>query len=203
MSFYKFAMAVVKGFYRVAFRIRIEGIENIEKDRAFVVCANHKSLLDAPLLAVCLPLEIKFMAKEELFRNKLFGSMLRAFGAFPVKRGKSDIGALKAAIGILKGGERLGIFPEGTRSPKGYMNKGKSGAALIAIKAKADILPVGICGSYRPFSKMTVRIGKPIELDNYFDVKPDSETLQSITDTKIMPSISKLSEVSTYENRNC
>lgn len=203
MSFYKFAMAVVKGFYRIAFRIKVEGIENIAKDGAFVVCANHKSLLDAPLLGVCLPMEIKFMAKEELFRNKLFGSVLRALGAFPVKRGKSDIGALKAAIGILKSGEKLGIFPEGTRSPKGYMNKGKSGAALIAIKARVNILPVGICTSYRPFSKVTVRIGKPIELDEYFDLKTDSEMLQEITDTKIMAEISRLSEVSTYENRDC
>ncbi len=203
MSFYKFALAVVKGFYRVAFRIKIEGIENIPKDRAFVVCANHKSLFDAPLMGVCMPIKIKFMAKEELFKNKIFGALMREMGAFPVKRGKSDIGALKTAMKILADGEILGIFPEGARSPKGYMHRGKSGAALIAIKSRVDILPVGICGRYRPFSKLTVRIGKPIELEEYYDTKTDSEILQGITDMQVMTEISRLSEVSTYENRDC
>lgn len=190
-------------FYRIAFRIKIEGTENIPKDKAFVVCANHKSLFDAPLMGVCMPIEIKFMAKEELFKNKLFGSVLRAMGAFPVKRGKSDIGAIKAAMKILAGGEVLGIFPEGRRSPKGYMSKGKSGAALIAVKSGVNILPVGVCGEYKLFSKIIVRIGKPIELSEYFGAKLDADALQEITDNQLMPAISELSEVSTYENRNC
>lgn len=203
MNFYKFGVTVVKGFYNLFFRIKIEGLENVPRDGAFVVCANHKSLLDPPLLGVCLPINLRFMAKEELFNNKLFGALIRALGAFPVKRGTGDIGALRAAIKILGEGERLVIFPEGARSPEGHMNKGKSGAALIATKSKVNILPIGICGKYRPFSKLTVKIGKMIELDEYFDTKNSSVTLQDITDTRIMPAISELSGVSTYENRDC
>lgn len=203
MSFYKIVMAIVRGFYRVVFRLKIEGLENVSKDEPFVVCANHKSLLDPPLLGVCIPIGMKFMAKEELFKNKFFGSILRALGAFPVKRGKSDIGALKSAISTLKNGESLVIFPEGTRSKKPYMNKGKSGAVLIAIKAGVNILPIGIGGKYGLFSKVTVKIGEPIDLAGYFGEKLPSEELQTITDSKVMTAIAELSGVATYEDRDC
>ncbi|MEE1050062.1 MAG: lysophospholipid acyltransferase family protein [Clostridia bacterium] len=203
MSFYQVAVKFVRGIYKFLFRIKIEGIENIPNEGGFLVCANHKSLLDPPLLAVCLPVQMNFMAKEELFKNKLFGGLIGALGAFPVKRGSGDIGALKTAIKVVKEGGRLVIFPEGARSPKGYMHKGKAGAVLIATKAKANILPIGISGEYKIFSGITVRIGKPVELEPYFGVKNDSETLQDITDNMIMPVISELSGVSTYENRDC
>ena len=203
MSFYKIARAAVKGFYRIFFRVRIEGLENIPNARAFVVCPNHTSLLDPPMLGACLPVKLRFMAKEELFKNKLFGALIRALGAFPVKRGSGDIGALKAAMRIVSEGHSLVVFPEGGRSPEGHLRRGKSGAALIALKAKADILPIGICGKYRLFSKITVRIGKPIELDEYFGEKLNSEGLQEITDKRLMPAISELSGVCTYENRDC
>lgn len=194
---------MIRRLYKICFRIKIEGLENVPKDGAFVVCANHKSLLDPPLLAVCLPINLRFMAKEELFDNKLFGALIRALGAFPVKRGAGDLGAMRAAIKALKDGERLVIFPEGARSPKEHMHKGKSGAVLIAAKSSVNILPVGICGKYRLFGKITVRIGKMIELDEYYGKKNGSEILQGITDTCLMPEISALSEVSTYENRDC
>lgn len=203
MSFYGFARVLVKSFYHIAFRIKIEGLENLPKDGAYVVCANHQSNLDPPLLGVCLPIRLRFMAKEELFSNKLFGSLLKSLGAFPIKRGKSDVGALRAAMKMLASGEKVVVFPEGGRSPQGHLRKGKSGAALIAVKSGVNILPIGIDGKYRLFSKITVRIGKVIPLEKYFDEKVESETLQMITDTDIMPTISQLSGVCTYENRDC
>lgn len=203
MIFHKIVHGIIWGFCHLAFRIKTEGLENIPSRQNFVVCANHKSLLDPLVLSVCMPFEMKFMAKEELFKSRLSNAFFRALGAFPVKRGKGDIGALKTAIRVLSGGDYLGIFPEGTRSKNNYMNKGKSGAALIAIKSGVNILPVGISGEYKLFSRLTVRIGKPIDLSEHFGSKVDSGTLQEITDNKLMPSISLLSEVCTYENRNC
>lgn len=202
MSFYRIARAVVNAFLKITFRVKVEGTENIPSDGALVVCANHKSLWDPLMLAMCLPCELKFMAKEELFKNKLFGGLISALGAFPVKRGTGDIGALKIAIKTLNEGHRLVIFPEGKRSPKGYMEKGKSGAALIAIKSKVNILPVGICGKYNLFSRIVVRIGKPIVLEEHFGTKAGTEALQNITDNKIMKTISELSEVPIYEDRD-
>lgn len=204
MIFYRFVRGLISCLMHIFFRIKIEGKENVPQNEALVICANHISLLDPPILGVCMPLRLRFMAKEELFRNKLFGGLLRALGAFPIRRGKSDVGALRAAMKMLKDGECVAVFPEGGRSKtKGQMRKGKQGAALIAVKSGVNILPVGIAGDYRLFSKMTIRIGKPIPLEQYFDRKVESEELLAITNEKIMPAIAELAEVKTYENRNC
>lgn len=203
MSFYGFARGLVKLYYRIVFRVKAEGLENLEPGRNYVVCPNHKSLNDPPLLGTCVKTSLRFMAKEELFENKLFGALISVLGAFPVKRGEGDLAALKAAIKLLKDGENLVIFPEGARSPKEHLHKGKSGAVLIAVKAGVDIVPVGIRGTYKLFSKMTVHFGKPIRLGEYFGKRVDSDTLQDITDNRLMPAISDLSGVPTYEDKNC
>lgn len=199
MNFYKFARGLVSGVLRLCFRIKVEGIENIPEGENFVVCPNHKSNLDPPVLGLSLPIELRYMAKEELFRNRIFGALLRAVGAFPIRRGKSDVGALRAAVKMIQGGECVAIFPEGGRSKvKGYLKKGKSGAVLIALKAGVNILPVGICGEYKPFSKVTVRIGKPISLKEYHGKKLEGDDLQRITEEELMPAIAQLAEVKTY-----
>lgn len=202
MSLYKFGRVVVGLYYHLVYRVRIEGTENIPKDRKFIVCANHKSYLDPPLLGLCMPFEIRYMAKEELFKNKIFGSLIRSLGAFPIKRGKSDVGALRAAMKMIENGEVIAIFPEGGRSHKDSLRKGKQGAALIAVKSGVNILPVGICGNYKPFARMVVRVGKPIDLSEYFDKKVTAENLQAITDQLLMPAIAELSGEKLYEDRN-
>lgn len=199
MNLYKVARVLVRGILHLIYRVRIEGKENIPTEGTYVVCANHKSLMDPPLLCCCLPFPVRFMAKEELFRNKLFGGLLRAVGAFPIKRGKSDIGALKSAIRMLENQEHVAIFPEGTRSKGDTMKRGKQGAALIAVKAGVNILPVGIEGDYKLFHRMTFRIGKVISLEELFEKKTTGEELQAITDERIMPSIGALAGVKPYE----
>lgn len=200
MSFYKVARVFVSGILHLMYRIRIEGKENIPKEGAYVVCSNHKSYLDPPMLGVCLPFPVRFMAKEELFRNKILGGILRAVGAFPIQRGRSDVGALRGAMKMLARGENVAIFPEGTRSKGDTMRKGKQGAVLIAVKAGVNILPVGIQGEYKLFHKLTIRIGKVIPLCEYFDQKVSGEELQAITDEKIMPAIGALAGVKLYGN---
>ena len=195
MSFYKFALGLVRVFCNTIFRIKVEGLENVPLDESFIMCANHKSNFDSLMIGISIPVEFNFMAKEEVFKVKLYGKLLRALHAFPVKRGKGDIGAIKASMKVLSEGGHLVIFPEGTRSPKGRMNEGKGGAVLIAIKSKVNIIPVGIEGSYKLFSKMTVRIGKPIDLSENFDKKVDTETITDIVDNRLMPTISELAKV--------
>ena len=202
MSFYNFAKCVL-GIYCLLFPTKTEGLENIPKDGGFIVCPNHKSNNDPILLGVRLPVKFNFMAKAELFGFKPFAAILRALGVFPVKRGTGDIGALKAAISTVKNGGHLIIFPEGTRSDPENLKQGKAGAVLIAIKSKVKILPVGIQGKYRPFSGLKIKVGKPIDLSEYYDRKTDTETVRNITDKVLMPAISELSGVVTYENRNC
>lgn len=195
MILYKVAKALVGCVCHAFFRIKIEGLENIPEEGGFVICPNHKSLWDPPMIGALMPVQLNYMAKEELFKNKLFGAVLKAVGAFPVKRGTGDIGALKSAIKVLGEGGRITIFPEGKRSPKGSLSPGKGGAVLIALKSKVNILPVGIEGEYRLFSKITVRVGEPIDLSEYFDKRINSEVVNEITNNKLMPRISELSNI--------
>ena len=196
MTLYKFGRSVVNAFFKVFFRIKFVGKENIPNiDERFIICANHKSNLDPPLVGTAFSFEIGFMAKEELFKNRIFGKLISALGAFPIKRGKSDLGALRTAISMVADGKHIAIFPEGGRSHKDRLRKGKMGAALVAVKARANILPIGIEGEYKPFGKLIVRIGKPIDLTSYFDEKLNSAELQEITDKLLMPQISVLSNI--------
>ena len=103
------------------------------------------------------------MAKEELFSAPVLGKILPHINAFPVKRGMSDREALRKGLGILKEGKVLGLFPEGTRSKTGELGKGLAGAGFFALRSKAHIVPCAMIGPYKPFKRLKVVFGKPIE----------------------------------------
>ncbi len=196
MALYDVGRVAVNIFFRTFFRLKIEGKENIpDESERFIICANHKGYFDPPLVGLAMPFQIGFMAKEELFRNKLFGAFIRKLGAFPIRRGKSDFGALRSAIKMAESSRHIVIFPEGGRSHTNRLRKGKMGAAMVAIKAGADILPIGLEGTYKPFTRITIHIGKPIKLNDYFGRKVSSSEMQELTENVIMPEISRLSRV--------
>lgn len=198
---YNFATWVVRGFYRLIFKIEIEGLDNIPKDKTYVVIANHKSNFDPPLIAAFLPFKMGFMAKESLFRVFLVGTIIKKFGAFPVKAGGHNISAIKTAVEILKNGRNLLIFPEGKRVfEKGKLEKGKKGAALIASKAGVGLLPIGICGEYGFRAKIKLNIGELIEFDN---TNMTSDELERITNQVAMVRISELCGDKIYEDCCC
>ena len=151
--------------FTLLFNIRVEGRESFPVSGPVVFCANHISWWDPPLLAVVAPRTVRFMAKQELFSNRVFGYLLRGVGAFPIKRGAADRRAIKEALSILETGQALGMFPEGTRSTSGEMGQGLQGASFMALKTKAVILPAAISGEYRFRGEVVVRIGEPFYLD--------------------------------------
>lgn len=160
---YKIVRFLVSVYLHLIFRIRVEG--EVPQKGSFLLCANHTSFYDAPLIAACIKRQLRFMAKKELFSVFLLGPMIRSFGAFPVSRGGSALEAVKTSLSILKQGEGMLMFPEGTRK-RGQENlQVKSGMIMIAERAGAPIVPLGISATYRPFSKITVRIGEPIFLE--------------------------------------
>lgn len=170
---------------RLIFVIKVEGKENLP-DSPYIICANHRSYLDPVLIIILFDKRVYFMAKSELFRIWWLAPILRAFGAFPVKRGKSDIRAIKKAIEIIKDKKILGIFPEGKRNRTNeVVLQGEKGVATIIKATGAKVLPVGICGKVRPFSSITIKIGKPIEF------KDKNQDNQLIVDT-IMDKIKEL-----------
>lgn len=165
MSFYKSAKIILSPLIKLIFGVKTQGIENVPKDIPIIICSNHRSNYDPVILGVALPCELKYMAKAELFRVPFLSGLIKLLGAFPVKRGKNDTQAIKKAIELIKNGGVLAMFPEGHRQKQGdTLQRFHSGAALIAHKAHAAIIPVAIVtkGPVRPFKRNTVRIGKPL-----------------------------------------
>jgi len=165
--FYWFARGLFRFLFAVFCRWEIEGLENLPERGPVIVVANHVSYWDPIAVGSALPRHVFFMAKKELFSYPVLGHILRWLGAFPVNRGRPDRAALKRAFTLLKDGEVLGIFPEGTRSKTGEMLTPYNGAAYLALQAGVPVCPVGLIGTkkifYRGlFRKFKVRVGAPI-----------------------------------------
>ncbi len=145
--FFRIIYTLLSGVVGLIFRIKVVNRENEPAEGRYVVCANHISATD-PII-VCYAFkkhQVHFMAKKELFKIPVFRSFIRMLGAFPIDRGGSDVGAIKTAVSIVEDGRALGIFPQGHRYPEQNPRetKTKNGAALIATRASADIVPVYI-----------------------------------------------------------
>lgn len=164
--------------YRLLFRLEARGLHHIPKEGPVILASNHISNLDPPTIGVLVPRKVNFMAKEELFKIPVFGALIRAFGAFPVKRGGVSKEAIKSAITLLKEGNVLGIFPEGSRKTPGAAKKG---TAMIAIRSGATIIPVAIVGRYRLFRKTLVCYGEPLDL-NAIIYDSSADMLEQVTD---------------------
>jgi len=162
---YSLAVCLFYVIARIVFFLKIEGRENIEKGKNVVLMGNHQCMLDPLCLALCVPdREIHFMGKKELWNNKILGWVFTKVHGFPVDRGNVDMAAIRTAMGVLKEGNTLGIFPEGTRSKAGYMLPLLGGASMLAFKSGCDVVPVYIDGNYKIFRRITVRVGAPISM---------------------------------------
>lgn len=157
---------ILTPIFKVLYRYNISGKENIPKDTGFILTCNHLSLIDVVLLVISQKKKVCFMAKSELFQNKIFAKILYTLGAFPVNRGKGDMSAINKAEQILKDGGILGIFLEGTRSKDGELLKPKSGISMIAFKTKSKILPACITprngGKIKLFKKTFLSYGNVV-----------------------------------------
>lgn len=179
---------ILKFVALILYRVKKVGEENVPKEGAFILCGNHVQALDAPVVIVCTKRDINFMAKEELFKNKFFKWIAGVFGAFPVKRNYQDIDSVKKSLKILKSNGALGIFPEGTRKGMAKNAKIKNGAAFIALRTGVPVIPLGIQGTFKPFSKVKLNYGKPLTFEEYVRKKPEKEHLE-IVSKEIMDNI--------------
>lgn len=128
--------------------MKVSGTEHLPKTGAFILVANHASYFDPPLIGTAVRHRlIHFMAKEELFHNPVMNWFLRLVHTFPVRRGRIDSEAIKESFRVLKNGEVLGIFPEGTSRAQGILGKFHDGFAGIAIKAGVPVVPAAIVNS--------------------------------------------------------
>lgn len=160
---YTFCKILSGLFFKIFYRVKIEGEINIPDEQGFMICSNHIHAFDPALVVMATKRKISFMVKKELFEMPIVRAIMKNAGAFPVDRSKGDMESIKTAINILKDNNVISIFPEGTRHRDGVFRDIKKGAAMIAIRANSKIVPMRIIGNYKPFSKMIVRIGEPIE----------------------------------------
>ena len=172
---------IFKIFAIILYRPKIVGKENLPKDGGALLCPNHVSTLDAAVIVAMFKRKVNVLAKEELFKNGFLCWIADLFGIYPVKRGKADMQAIKISLTLLKRNELLLMFPEGTRNGMAKGIKPKNGAVLIAATAGKPIIPIGIQGSFEPFTKVIVNIGKPIDYSKLKEEVKDKEQASELT----------------------
>jgi 1-acyl-sn-glycerol-3-phosphate acyltransferase len=183
---YYIARRVLNVLFRVIWRPRLEGLENVPKSGPVLIASNHLSFSDSVIIPVVMPRRVHFLAKQEYFTTPGFkGRAMKVFftivGAVPVKRsGRRDdaMDALTTGLGVLQDGGAFALYPEGTRSRDGRLYRGRTGVAWLALKSGASIIPVGVVGTDKlqpigarmpRMAKVTLHFGKPIEPQAYLD----------------------------------
>jgi len=182
---------------------KLSGLGNIPLEGSYIIASNHESYFDFFCFLAISKRWVYYLTKKEHFENIIWGPFMKYTGQIEVDRNSSDKTAVyEQALEVLREGKLLGIFPEGTRSPNGKLQKAHTGVARIALLAKAPVIPVGMMGTfeilskfqYLPrFRKCQIRIGKSISLDKYYEQEITDDLLQEITDN-IMRTIGELTK---------
>ncbi len=169
---YTFLKPIAVALMRLFFRLEARGREHVPREGALLLVSNHVSVLDPPLVGGATPRKLYFLAKEELFRIPIFGRLIHAVNARPVRRDGSDSRALKSTLRLLGEGKAILIFPEGTRGRgDGRLGEGKPGAGMLAVMSGAAVVPVYVSGTDRALprgatlprpAKVRVRFGPPL-----------------------------------------
>lgn len=209
-GFYKFLKNVAIGpAIDLSFNPWVQGLENIPEEGAAILASNHLSFSDSIFLPIKVPRKITFLAKSEYFtgkgiRGKATAAFFKGAGQVPVERngGNASKAAIETGVRILREGNLLGIYPEGTRSPDGRLYRGKTGVARMALEARVPVIPIAMMntdkvqpiGKTRPNFNVNVgiKIGKPLDFSRYYGMEEDRFVLRSLTD-QIMYEIMVLS----------
>ena len=187
----KFVLRIVT---LLLYRVKIVGQENIEKGKPYILCPNHISNWDPPTMVASLKRnDVYVLAKEEMFVNGFIKWLAVKVHALPVRRGKQDVKLLKDSVKVLKENHMILIFAEGTRN--GIEKKGKiqNGAVLMSLMSGVPIIPIGIQSKtkYRPFTKVKINMGKPMDFSEFKAKKGEKETLDTLS-KKVMDEMIRL-----------
>ncbi|MGW5097561.1 lysophospholipid acyltransferase family protein [Streptomyces nodosus] len=207
--FYQLLKHIVLGpWLRLVFRPRIEGLARVPAHGPAIIAGNHLSFADHFLMPAILRRRITFLAKAEYFtgpglKGRLTAAFFRNAGQIPVDRSSKDAGraAIREGLGVLRKGELLGIYPEGTRSPDGRLYRGKVGVAVLALEAGVPVIPCAMIGTFEAqppgqvlprVRPVVIRFGEPLEFSRYAGMEKEKSVLRAVTD-EIMYAVLALS----------
>lgn len=185
MSGYKIIRGIACVYVKLIHRVKVHGAENLPADGNCVIVANHSSFSDPLFVACAFKRQIYFVAKSDLLKSGFMTWVLKKCDAVTINRGESDLTALRKVCEITNAGNVSGIFPQGTRIPCDSPDPAtvQPGVGLIALRAKAPVLPVAICygKNKKPtlFKKVHVYVGKPISYEEYSSIGKDGERATS------------------------
>ncbi len=171
--------------------VRVTGAERVPPRGPLLLCGNHRSVWDPILVGAMVRRRAWYIAKVELFRYPLLAPILRLVGAYPVRRHTVDRPALRRSLQILERQGAIVLFPEGTRSRTGEMGRAEPGAALLAMRAGAAVVPVGIRGAYGFRGGLEMRFGEPVHLRATSE-RLRSRELSAIVESQIMDEVARL-----------
>ena len=177
----KIVIGAIWIYCKIVYRFELIGKENIPKEGPVIICGNHRTFLDPPLIEITTGRYTRFLAKEELTKNKFLAFLGFVFDAILVKRDSKEVKALKESLQTLKNGDCLALFPEGTRNGLAKGEEVKDGAAFFAIRSGAPVVPCGIKGGEKGNRKVTITYGKPLDFSQYKGSK-DKEVLEKVTE---------------------
>ncbi|CAL9320970.1 lysophospholipid acyltransferase family protein [Streptomyces sp. SudanB182_2057] len=198
MFYYVLKYVLLGPLLRLVFRPRIEGLEQVPASGAAIIAGNHLSFADHFLMPAVLRRRITFLAKAEYFtgpglKGRLTAFFFRGAGQIPVDRSGKEAGqaALREGLGVLRRGELLGIYPEGTRSHDGRLYKGKVGVAVLALTAGVPVVPCAMIGTFEAqppgrvvprVRPVTIRFGEPLDFSRYAGMEREKAVLRAVTD---------------------
>lgn len=194
---YRVGQAVCRPIMKVFYRYKFINNNSIPHEGAYIIASNHMSFSDPVLLGLGQRRRLFFMAKQELFKNKFFGGLIRALGAFPVERGAGDGKAIKTGEDLIKEGNVMTIFIEGGRTKTGELMRPRSGCALVAQQMQVPVIPACITITGNPkhrFAKRVIHFGDPLT-PQQLGLTPDGDRRQLKNATNmIMDEIKKMRE---------
>ncbi len=180
--FYKIFRPLLFLFYKLFYRVKVFGKENLVKDGKRIVVCNHLGKADVLAVGALYPDKTVFLSKIEWYENKFFGGILRKLGSIPIDRDKPSLSSIKEGLQVLKENKRLAIFPEGRRNfDTNDLQEIKQGTALFAIKGQAQITPIIIYDRLKMFKKGYVIIGKSFDFSEFYGQKFNDEISQNCT----------------------
>lgn len=196
---YRAGYTLSKLVAKLGFRLRTYGQDNLIEDGPAILASNHASYLDPPLVGISCRKDVYFLARKSLFERPVIGPLLAQLNTVPVDRDRGDVAAIRAMIKLLKSGNRVLVFPEGTRSKDGNLQPARAGVGLLIAKSLAPVVPVRVFGSFAAlprsggirFVPISVVIGKPLFFTKQ-DLGDDERAAYQVLSNRVMAAIAAL-----------